>query len=117
MRACHGPAPSLVHVVMYPRRVSCTPGTVRYCVPRGHAAASLRGRRRGDRMLLGFWAAAAAVAVGLPGASASEGWQSSVVTLTEGNFERTVKAAEVLLVEFYGTARRPPAALTPEAQL
>lgn len=84
---------------------------------RGHAAASLRGRRRGDRMLLGFWAAAAAVAVGLPGASASEGWQSSVVTLTEGNFERTVKAAEVLLVEFYGTARRPPAALTPEAQL
>ena len=58
-------------------------------------------------MLLARWAAAVAAAavgvgVGLPGASGAEGWQSSVVTLTESNFERTVRASEVLLVEFYG---------------
>jgi hypothetical protein len=69
-------------------------------------------------MLLTCWAAAAAVAVGLPaGASADDGgWQSNVVTLTESNFEQTVKAAEVLLVEFYGTPRAIlPGALFPGA--
>lgn len=76
------------------------------------------GTPGGGRMLLTCWAAAAAVAVGLPaGASADDGgWQSNVVTLTESNFEQTVKAAEVLLVEFYGTPRAIlPGALFPGA--